>query len=61
MPAQVLVEGLEAEQRRLASAPPASDAIQDAGRSGTISAFRHEKAEVLKAAAALFNELATFL
>ncbi len=61
MPAQVLAKVLEVEQRRLASAPPAGDVIQDPDRSGLITAFRHEKAAVLKAAATSFNELATSL
>ena len=58
---QVLAKVLEAEQRRLASALPAGDVVQDPGRSGLISAFRREKAAVLEAAAASFNELATTL
>jgi hypothetical protein len=57
----VLAKVLEAEQRRLAMARPAGDVIRDPGRSALISAFRHEKAAVLKQAAASFNELATML
>lgn len=57
----MLAKVLEAEQRRLALAPPAGEVIQDPDRSGLITAFRHEKAAVLKAAATSFNELATML
>ena len=53
---QVLAKVLEAEQRRVAAAPPAGDVVEDPDRSGLISAFRHEKA-----AAASFDELATML
>ena len=52
---------LEAELQKLEAAPPADAAAQEAGRSGLIDAFRHEKAAVLAASAADLNKLAAWL
>jgi hypothetical protein len=58
---QVLAKVLEAELQKLKAAPPADATGTEACRSSLISAFRHEKAAVLTAAAADLNKLAAWL